>query len=260
MGEKIWRPDKQGRSPVWTLILTGLLFLLPGVLRAYHPMSTDDPGTTEFRSFELESGADLISEEGQANIAPGYTMLHIGLAPRLEVDFTATYNFWGDEDFEQLSGWGDAEAGIKYRFLGDGEGPFNLGAEMNFTLPSGDSDKGLSAGDTVISEAILFGTVGKDNWRVLLNAGSTFAPDFRTSYLAGVGLEYSFSEKLVLAGELFGTSDFNDNEDERVESLETLAGFYWSPREWFNLSAGDSFGLAGEAPDNRFSAAVHFCW
>jgi hypothetical protein len=237
-----------------------MVCLMPFSARAYHPMSTDDPGTTEFRHFEVEQDADLIVEHGKADVAPGYTLFHVGAAPNLELMFFATYNYWSDNDYDLREGWSDSKVTVKYRFLGDGNGPFNLGAEMNFTLPCGDFSKGLSVGDTIISNAILFGSVGKDKFRVLLNVGSTFAPNYRTSYLAGVALEYSPTVKLALVGEVWGYSDFNQDDDLRVEWLETLAGFYWSPKEWFNLSAGDSFGLMGDAPQNRLTVAVHFLW
>jgi hypothetical protein len=232
--------------------------LTPFSLRAYHPMSTDDPGTTEFRHFEVESGVDMVFDEKDLTAFPGYTLLHVGLAPKLEVGVMATYNFWGDLDVGQISGWADSKLYWKYRFLGDGDGPFNLGAEMNFTMPSGDSDKGLSIGDTVLSNAIIFATAGKGPVRALFNLGAAFAPDFRTDYLAGVGIEYSPNDKVSILGEVFGYSDFAD--DEPSEWMEALVGVYWSPREWFNLSAGDAFGLMGDAPKNRFTAAVHFLW
>lgn len=235
-------------------------FLAPLSSRAYHPMSTDDPGTTDFRHFEIEQDVDLIVEHNKADLSPGYTMLHVGVAPKLEMDFFATYNYWGDHDNDQREGWSDSKVTVKYRFLGDGSGPFNLGAEMNFQLPDGDHNKGLSCGDTVISNAILIGTVGKDKVRVLMNLGSTFAPNFRTSYLAGAGLEYTVSDKLVVVGEVYGYSDFNQNKDKRSEWLKTLYGFYWAPKDWFNLSAGESFGLGGDAPQNRSTVALHFAW
>ena len=251
--------QKKGANIIaFVLLLIGCL--TPFSSRAYHPMSTDDPGTTEFRHFEVESGMDLVVDEKDISSVPGYSLLHIGLAPGLEVGFMATYNFWGDLDVGQISGWADSKLYWKYRFLGDGDGPSNLGVEMNFTLPSGDSDKGLSIGDTVLSNAIVFATAGKGPVRVLFNVGSTFAPDFRTIYLAGVGLEYTPKDKLSLVGEVYGYSDFNQVDDHRVEWLETLAGFYWSPKDWFNLSAGDSFGLMGDAPQNRLTVAVHFLW
>lgn len=252
------RGKERGRVFWGMLLLVGLVF--PISSRAYHPMSTDDPGTTEFRHFEVEIDGDLIVEKDKADVAPGYTLLHVGLAPRLELDFFATYNMWGEHEHDQREGWSDSKVTVKYRFLGDGEEPFNLGAEMNFMLPSGDFDKGLSCGDTVISNFILLGTAGKGPVRVLLNLGSTFAPDFRTQYLAGVGLEYSVSDELAVVGEVYGYSDFNKRKDERSEWLETLAGFYWAPNDWFNLSAGESFGLGGDAPQNRTTIAVHFLW
>jgi len=255
----VWRRAEQAGLGIWAaLFLFG--FLVPFMGRAYHPMSTDDPGTTEFRHFEVEQDVDLIVERGKADVAPGYTLLHIGLAPRLELDFFATYNFWGEHAHDQREGWSDSKVTVKYRFLGDGSGLFNLGAEMNFILPSGDSDQGLSCGDTVISNLILLGTAGKGPVRALLNLGSSFAPDFRTQYLAGVELEYTVSDKLAVGGEVYGYSDFNKRKDERSEWLETLAGFYWAPRDWFNLSAGESFGLGGDAPQNRSTIALHFAW
>ena len=48
---------------------------------AYHPLSTDDPGTTEYRHFELEWGNDFIWPEKSLEESSGYLAIKSGLAP-----------------------------------------------------------------------------------------------------------------------------------------------------------------------------------
>jgi hypothetical protein len=241
----------------WLLLLFCGLLPLPAA--AYHPLSTDDPGTTEYRHFELEWGNEFFWPEGSLEESAGYLSIKSGLAPGLEIDTTLGFAYSIDtEDLTGVSGMGDSEILLKYRFLGDGDGPNNLAVELKTLLPSGEEEKGLSEGDKMIPAAFLIGTVGDGSLRALFNAGAIFLPDDRDLLLYGTALEWSVSEKFVLAGEVQGEADVELSDDESL--MMARVGSLYSPVEGLTLSAGLGTGLNDTSPDLHCNFAVLVGW
>jgi len=228
---------------------------------AYHPLSTDDPGTTEFRHFELEWGNDFTFPESELKDISGYVQIKAGLAKNLEFDFVQAFTYWRDESELSCSGWQDAAVALKYRFYGDGDGPFNFAVSAIFNLPSGENKKGLSEGDDIIPTLYLIGTAGAERIRLLMNFGASFYPsssDQDPIYLYGLALEYAIKDNLALVGEIYGHSDFA--KDNPNDCLEGLVGAVYSARDWLTLSGGIGLGLDEDAPDYRFRFASLIGW
>lgn len=235
-----------------------LALLLPGAALAYHPLSTDDPGTTGYRRFELEWGNHLIWPDRRLNEASGYLALKSGLAPGLEFDTALGFTYFYDENDEPTSGFGDAEFAAKYHFLGDGEGPNNLAIAVVSLLPSGESAKGLSEGDTIVPAALLIGSAGAGDWRVLANLGAIFVPDAHDLMLSGLALEWTAADRLALVAELFCEADLLRSGDDN--SLEARAGALYSPTPGLTFSAGLGAGLTEAAHDYHFTFATLVGW
>jgi len=232
--------------------------LAAGPAFAYHPFSTEDPGTTEFRHFELEFGNELLWPEGKVDEFGGYLAVKSGLAPGLEFDAAINYMYFLDVGPENLNGWGDSEMLLKYRFLGDGDGPNNLGIEAAALFPSGESDKGLSEGDDIIPTILMFGTIGQDSLRLMFNTGVTIIPEDNDSFLYHIALEWTCTERLILMTEVFGETDSEADGD--GEPVEGMAGAVYSAADWLTLSAGFGWGMSPDAPDYRFTFAALFGW
>ncbi|HUT54330.1 MAG TPA: hypothetical protein VM658_13155 [bacterium] len=245
------------RNLKW-LILASLFFIVAGPAFAYHPLSTDDPGTTDQRHFELEWGNDFIWPDGRMDEASGYLALKAGLAPGLEFDTALGFAYSMNSGHENVSGFGDAEVALKWRFLGDNEGPYNLGIEVVTLLPSGETAKGLSEGDTIIPAALLFGSAGKGPFRALWNTGVIFVPDANDLLLYGLALEYKATDDFALVGEIFSETDIelagNDN------PLEARVGALYSAADWLTLSAGFGVGLTDASHDYHFTFATLIGW
>jgi hypothetical protein len=175
----------------------------------------------------------------------------------LEFDTAVSFSYCFNEDETSVSGFGDAEVALKWRFLGDGDGPFNLGLEAIALLPSGETQKGLSE-DDIIPTAFFFGTVGHESVRLLLNAGMTWYPEANDAMLYGAALEWAAHEQWTLVGEVYGESDLEDGGEN--DPLEAIVGALYSPEDWLTLSGGVSFGLNDDAPDYRASVAVLVGW
>lgn len=234
------------------------VFLFAFPAGAFHPLSTDDPGTTEHRHFELEWGNDGVWEDGDLVEVNAYLAIKGGLLPGLEFDTALNYVYWLDAEGEDISGWSDAEILFKYRFLGDGDGPNNLGVEAVFVLPSGESRKGLSEGDEIIPTIFLFGSVGRGAVRVLFNVGYTWLPHDLDVIPAGLGLEWALSDKFSLVGEVFTESDFRPGHDN--DATEALAGFLYSPADNLTLSLGAGRGVSEDASDFHLTFAALLGW
>ncbi len=225
---------------------------------AYHPLSTDDPGTTEYRHFEFEWGNHLIMPEDIVEEYAGYVAIKSGLAPGLEFDTALNFTYWIDTGDNYTSGWGDVEMLLKYRFLGDGDGPYNMGVEVIGLFPSGEEDKGLSSGENITPTAFLFGSLGGGPFRVLLNLGGTSVPDENDTALYGTAIEYNVTEEFVFAAEIFGESDMEKGGGN--DPLEAMAGMLYDPADWLTLSAGAGTGLAPDSPDLHLTFAVLVGW
>lgn len=225
---------------------------------AYHPLSTDDPGTTEFRHFELEWANEFIWPDQDTSDAVGYLAVKSGLAPGLEFDAALDFAYQQYNGEEYVSGWGDTEMLLKYRFFGDGDGPFNLGIEAIAAFPSAEVDKGLAESHEIIPTVFLFGTAGQDQVRVLINAGITVLPDENDTMLYGWGLEWAASEQFALVAEIFGETDFKNGGGN--DPSEAIAGALYSPADWITISAGAATALSSDAPDYRFTVATLVGW
>jgi hypothetical protein len=256
MTSSIKRKSSWFKLAVLAVALAGNLFAGPAL--AYHPMMTDDPGTTEHRHFELEWGHEFLCPEGSMDDYSGYVAIKSGLAPGLEFDTALGYTMWRDVEDLSASGWGDAELALKWRFLGDGDGPNNLGLEAIFALPSGEEEKDLRGGDEIIPTLFMFGTVGGGDWRVLLNGGITVLPDENDVAVGGLGLEWTASGRLALIGEIYGEGDFERGGGN--DPVMASAGAIYGANDWLTLSSGFIFGLNHDAPDYLITLAALMAW
>ncbi len=242
-----------------SLLAAIIVLALAGPALAYHPLNTDDPGTTEYGHFELEWGNDLVWPEDSLEEVGGCLAIKAGLAPGLEFDTALSFFYYLEtEDDDSTSGWGDVEMALKYRFLGDGDGPFNLGIEAIGLFPSGEPEKDMTEGDLIVPTTFLFGSAGQGPVRFLFNAGVTFVPEEDDVAIYGAGIEWAASEDWTLVADVYGETDF-DSEDEN-DPLECTLGAVLAANEWLTLSAGAAIGLAPDSPDYRFTFATLVGW
>ncbi|HUT55888.1 MAG TPA: hypothetical protein VM658_21030 [bacterium] len=238
---------------MWLFILSCAL-AAPAL--AYHPLDGDDPSTVEYRHFEFEWGNDLFWPEGRAEEAAGYVSIKSGLYRGLELDTTLYYTSWIDAD-DQASGFGDSEFLLKYRFLGDGQEPNNLGIEFRSLLPSGEREKGL-AGDKMVPALFLIGSLGQGDFRAIGNAGAIFNPDANDAMLYGLAGEWAASDELALVAQIYGEADLMASNDDNY--MEAVLGAACSVADGITLSAGLGAGLTPATPDLRISLAVVAGW
>lgn len=244
----------------WLVSLMILAISAPA--QAYHPLNTEDPGTVEFRHFEMEGATYFFWPQDNFENIRGYLAFKGGIAPRLEFDTVVGFVPWLttiDEDGKDgsTSGWGNVEMWLKYRFLGDGDGPFNLGALAGAVFPAG-MERVEEGGEFIVPAALIFGSVGAGKFRVLMSAGVNWLPEENDTMLYGGALEYSPSEKLALVAEITGESDFErggGNDPARVG-----CGVTWNAVKWLWLSLGGHWGISPDAEKFYLTFATNVGW
>jgi hypothetical protein len=177
-----------------------------------------------------------------------------GLAPGLEFDTALGFALWRDVEDRASSGFGDAEVLFKWRFLGDGAGPNNLGLEARFALPSGEEKKDLRGGDEIIPTVFLLGSLGQGDLRVLWNAGMTALPDENDLALGGLGLEWAASDRWSLVSEIYAEGDFEPGGGN--DPVEVTVGALFAAGDFLTLSSGLIVGLNDDAPAYLFTLAA----
>ena len=228
---------------------------------AGHPLLTEDTGTQGAGNFQLEltydqgdtKNPDTKTREQSAN-----AVLSIGLTDELDAIFSLPYERISERGLPDstVKGFADVEIAAKWRFYEDG--PLSLAVRPGLGLPTGNDDKGLSAGHVAPS---LFGvmTYATDPWAFHLHLGyghNVFEGlDQRNHiYHASVAAEYFVSESLRFVGDTSVESNPDLSGDSSVASM--LFGLVVSMTPDLDLDLGYRVGLTDPAPDSTWQAGL----
>lgn len=112
------------------LVLCGsALFLLsPGVVRAQAgpPFLTNDPGTPGNANWEINvASMQTIAREVSSYQTPQID-LNFGLGDRIQLTYEVPYVFQANGARPVQNGWGNGYPGVKWRFLDEGEGGWQM--------------------------------------------------------------------------------------------------------------------------------------
>jgi len=225
---------------------------------AYNPLNTDDPGTVDFRHFELEWANYAHWLENSLDLINGDLAFRCGPAPRLEfetqLDFIYALNMGGDD---YISGWSNTEFGLKYRILGDGDQPFNLAIEGGVVLPT--ADKRFRQGfDDVTSFLFALGSFGSKKLRFLWNAGEHFWPNASNTMIYGGALEFHVHDDWWLLSEISGETDFVPHDGDDPATLGF--GFVHGEDDPVALSLGGEWGISPDAERFYLVTGITFGW
>jgi hypothetical protein len=143
-----------------------LLLLVPALAWAQGgpPFLTNDPGTPGDGNWEINLGSmQSIARGGSAYQLPQLD-LNLGLGDRIQLTYEVPYALQADAGQPQHSGWGNAFAGVKWRFLDQGEQGWQLS-----TFPQ------LETGVSAHAQLTAIGTAGP-RYLVPLEASRTLGP------------------------------------------------------------------------------------
>jgi hypothetical protein len=119
----LW-PTALRASPVFAL----LLFADAALAQAGPPFLTNDPGTPGNANWEINLGSMQAIVRGASSYQLPQIDLNFGVGERIQLTYEIPYVFQESSGQSGQSGWGNANPGIKWRFLDQGED----GLQMSF--------------------------------------------------------------------------------------------------------------------------------
>jgi hypothetical protein len=189
--------------PLGEILMIAVVFS-SGILWAGPPFVTDDPEPVELHHWEF-----YVASQVQRN-AKGIQ----GTVPNVEINFGAFQEtqlhiitpvaFSKSDQASAAVGLGDIEAGVKFRFLKEGDWRPQAGIFPHVLIPAGDTSNGLGAGHTQLFLPVwLQKSFGK--FCVYGGGGYWTSPGFSGHDYWSLGLEtqYAILDALTVGVEIF---------------------------------------------------------
>ena len=235
-------------------LLLALCLFPPVPLFAARPLFTEDTGTVEKGSFEMELGFDAFREDNRDNDYIPSMQLKYGLMEKMEVGGTIGY-LWRDvHEGGSLDGWTDLFAYLKYRLWEEGETYPALTLKPLLKLPTQTWRENTESRrvDYALG-AILDKSFGKvilyfDLFYYLIED-----PGQTDILNTGIAAEYKFLEGWSAVGEARYLNNFNSHHKDDPLFLN-----FGLKKEvgWAVLDAAVKLGLNNAAPDYGFTVGV----
>ena len=236
-----------------------LLFLLgwylgPSLGYAGRPLFTEDTGTTDKGTFELELALDYLQEDNRDKYFIPIAQLAYGLTERIEIAASVEYIFWNIHDGDREDGWGDVNVYFKYRVWDEGKFHPAFAFKPLIKIPTANENKDLGSGKTDYGLTAIF-SKSFGSWNIDFDASSLFVgenhkPDILS---AGLAAEYEVKKGLRAVGEVRYGNNFNS--DDKDDPAFILFGFQ-SEMGSAIFDAGLNMGLNNAAPDYGFTLGV----
>ena len=245
-----------GMGQLRSMALIPLVFFTLGApaVFAARPLITDDTETVEKGAFELELAFDFLrDEEHDDNYVPS-VQLKYGLSERAEIAASIGYIRRDASFSENVDGWSDVFAYLKYRFWQEGNYFPSVALKPQIKFPTASSDKGLGSGKIDYGIGPLVSKSYSD-FRFHFEAIYFFIGEKGENDIlrTGAAMEYDLFKGLTAVGEVRYADNFNSNRDDDPLlvnfGLKKAVG-----RAVFD--AAFNVGLNRAAPDYGFTAGV----
>ena len=229
----------------YIMLVVGLSLLLATRTFAGPPYLTDDPEPVEFQHWEAYLFANGVHTGDGYNINGPAAELNYGALPDTQLHLVVPMNTVGGGGAPSVSGLGDTEFGIKYRFVHETNGWPQIGIFPMVELPTGDAGRGLGNGRAWFRLPLwLQKSFGP--WTTYGGGGMALnsAPGQRDHPFGGWLLQRELGEHLTLGGELFAQGAAA--EGDRAFAAINLGGSY-KLSEHFSLLFSAGHTVAGSA-------------
>ena len=236
--------------------LFSALVAFPINARCGAPFETDDPGTVAPAHAEaLLFYQNTLGAAGRTGVSPGLES-HFGVLEGIEVDVTTPLAFSTATGASSQWGYGDTTLGLKWRLVKGSEDSPLVSLVPRFTIPTGNSDKGLGNGGSQVFLA-LAAQKSAGGFQTYGNAGYWInnGPDNRNYWFVGGQTQYRFSDHWIIGAEIFHTT--SQTQGQPASTGFNVGGYYvFDPHRQLLFSAGR--GLQNAAETNRVSVYLGF--
>ena len=110
------------------IAVSAAIFFAPGAARAQGgpPYLTTDPGTPGNANWEINIGAMPVVRQGLGSYQLPQLDLNFGVGSRIQLTYEIPYIVQNKTGVPQQTGWSNAFYGVKWRFLDQGEGGWQI--------------------------------------------------------------------------------------------------------------------------------------
>jgi hypothetical protein len=225
---------------IWLAVGLNLVITTPAL--AGPPFLTDDPEPVDYQHWEA-----YLFALGDHTSAGGYTIegpaveLNYGVLPDTQLHLIVPNTTVGGGGAPTVSGLGDTEFGIKYRFVQETNGWPQIGIFPLAELPTGDAGRGLGNGRTWF-QLPLWIQKSYGPWTTYGGGGEVLnsAPHQRNHPYGGWLVQRDFGPHLTLGGELFA-QDKDTDADRGFAALNFGGSINYNEHLSLLFSAGHSF-------------------
>jgi hypothetical protein len=168
------------------------------------PFVTDDPEPVDYKHGEFYLASQYAKDKDLTSGTAPHFELNYGAAPNVQLHLIAPFVYVKPEGGSTQRGYGDTEVGLKYRFINNEDSHFMAGTFPIVELPTGDSDKGLGAGQTRFFVPVWLQKAWGP-WQTYGGGGYWRNPGEgnRDYWLVGWQAQRTMSEMLTIGAELF---------------------------------------------------------
>ncbi|HUO18918.1 MAG TPA: hypothetical protein VMU44_04040 [Steroidobacteraceae bacterium] len=127
----------QRLQPIVVAMLCGATLLAPRLVlaQAGPPYITNDPGTPGDGNWEINVASMTTRSEGVTEWQLPQLDLNFGLGDRIQLTYEIPYVMQSGAGAPQASGWSNAFLGVKWRFLDQGEGGWQMSLFPQYETP-----------------------------------------------------------------------------------------------------------------------------
>lgn len=237
--------------------ITGVAFMLLGAIITWAgpPFVTDDPEPVEYRHWEIYLGSQYVhDDEGISAVAPLFEV-NYGPLPDTHLHIIVPFAYSSPKDGSRQYGLGDAEFGVKYRFIHETDTLPQIGTFPIVVSSTGSKSRGLGEGHVRVFMPIWL-QKSWGPWTTYGGGGYWYNPgdDNKNYWQTGWLIQRKMSEMLTVGAEIFNSSPAAKGESDRTGfNIGTVINF--SEEHHLLFSAGRDF----HGPNN-LTAYLAFQW
>ncbi|MGD0259707.1 MAG: hypothetical protein ABSD29_07755 [Verrucomicrobiota bacterium] len=222
------------------LLAVGLNLMLATRALAGPPFLTDDPEPVDYQHWEAYLFTLGDHSHGRYDIEGPALEMNYGVLPDTQLHLIVPMTTVSGGGAPTVSGLGDTEVGIKYRFVHETNGWPQIGVFPFAELPTGDAGRGLGNGRTWF-QLPLWLQKSWGPWTTYGGGGAVLnsAPGQRNHPYGGWLVQRDFGPHLTLGGELFAEGQDMDH-DQGFAALNFGGSFKLNDHFSLLFSAGHS--------------------